>query len=59
MVKRCCMSGEMKRKRMSIYLLALQKGSLLKEELLRHKQRTEQEERDRLAAEAARARKSA
>jgi nucleoid-associated protein YgaU len=40
------------------YLLAMQKGSLLKDELLRHKQRKEQEEREereRIAAEAARA----
>ena len=37
------------------YLLALQKGSLLKDELLRYKQRKEQEERERAAAEAARA----
>ena len=37
------------------YLLALQKGSLLKDELLRYKQRKVQEERERVAAEAARA----
>ena len=37
------------------YLLALQKGSLLKDELLRHKQRKAQQERERIAAEAARA----
>lgn len=37
------------------YLLALQKGSLLKDELLRYKQRKAQEERERVAAEAARA----
>ena len=36
------------------YLLALQKGSLLKGELSRHRQRKAQEERERLAAEAAR-----
>jgi hypothetical protein len=36
------------------YLLALQKGSLLKAELLQHKQRIEQKERERIAAEAAR-----
>ena len=36
------------------YLLALQKGSLLKDELLRHRQRKEQEERERAAAEAER-----
>ena len=36
------------------YLLALQKGSLLKDELLRHRQLKMQEERERLAAEAAR-----
>jgi nucleoid-associated protein YgaU len=36
------------------YLLALQKGSLLKDELLRYKQRKAQEERERIAAEAAR-----
>jgi nucleoid-associated protein YgaU len=37
------------------YLLAMQKGALLKDELVRHRQRKEQEERERLAAEAARA----
>lgn len=37
-----------------LYLMALQKGSLLKSELLRHKQRKAQEERERLVAEAAR-----
>lgn len=37
------------------YLLALQKGSLLKDELLHYRQRKEQEERERAAAEAARA----
>jgi nucleoid-associated protein YgaU len=36
------------------YLLALQKGSLLKDELLRRKQRKDQEEREKLAAETAR-----
>lgn len=36
------------------YLLALQKGSLLKDELMRHRQRKAQEERERIAAEAAR-----
>ena len=36
------------------YLLALQKGSLLKDELSRHRQRKAQEERERIAAEAAR-----
>lgn len=36
------------------YLLALQKGALLKGELLRHRQRKANEERERLAAEAAR-----
>jgi nucleoid-associated protein YgaU len=36
------------------YLLALQKGSLLKDELLRNRQLKMQEERERLAAEAAR-----
>jgi len=36
------------------YLLALQKGSLLKDELLRHRQLKMQEERERVAAEAAR-----
>jgi nucleoid-associated protein YgaU len=36
------------------YLLALQKGALLKDGLLRHKQRKAQEERERIAAEAAR-----
>ena len=39
------------------YLLALQKGSLLKDELLRRKQRKAQEERERLAAETARVEK--
>jgi nucleoid-associated protein YgaU len=39
------------------YLLALQKGSLLKDELLRLKQRKAQEERERIAAEAARVEK--
>jgi len=37
------------------YLLALQKGSLLNEELMRHRQRKAQEERERIAAEAERA----
>jgi len=37
------------------YLLALQKGSLLKDELLRYKQRKAQEEQRRIAAETARA----
>jgi nucleoid-associated protein YgaU len=36
------------------YLLALQKGTLLRDELLRLKVRKEQEERQRIAAEAAR-----
>jgi nucleoid-associated protein YgaU len=36
------------------YLLALQKGSLLKDELLRYRQRKAQEEREKIAAEAAR-----
>jgi len=36
------------------YLLALQKGSLLKSELVQHKQRKAQEERERIAAESAR-----
>ena len=36
------------------YLLVLQKGSLLKEEIVRNRQRTEQKERERLAEEAAR-----
>jgi nucleoid-associated protein YgaU len=36
------------------YLLVLQKGSLLKEEIVRNTQRTEQKERERLAAEVAR-----
>lgn len=36
------------------YLLALQKGSLLKDELMRHRQRMAQEERERIAAEAER-----
>jgi nucleoid-associated protein YgaU len=36
------------------YLLALQKGSLLKSELARHRQRKAQEERERIAAESAR-----
>lgn len=36
------------------YLLALQKGALLKDELLRRKQRKAQEERERIAAEATR-----
>ena len=36
------------------YLLALQKGSLLKSELLLHKQREAEAERERIAAEAAR-----
>jgi hypothetical protein len=36
------------------YLLVLQKGALLKNELLWHRQRKAQEERDRIAAEAAR-----
>ena len=36
------------------YLLALQKGSLLKDELVRYKQRKALEERERIAAEAAR-----
>jgi len=36
------------------YLLVLQKGALLKDELSRHRQRKAQEERDRIAAEAAR-----
>lgn len=39
----------------TFYLLALQKGSLLKDELLRYRQRKAQEERERIAAEAARA----
>jgi len=38
----------------TFYLMALQKGSLLKDELLRYKQRKEQEERERAAAETAR-----
>jgi nucleoid-associated protein YgaU len=37
------------------YLLALQKGTLLKDEIIRFKQRRAQEERKRIAAEAARA----
>jgi nucleoid-associated protein YgaU len=37
-----------------LYLLALQKGTLLRDELLRLKVRKEQEERKRIAAEAAR-----
>jgi LysM domain len=37
------------------YLLALQKGTLLKDEISRYKQRKAQEERERAAAEAARA----
>jgi nucleoid-associated protein YgaU len=36
------------------YLMALQKGSLLKDELVRRTQRKEQEEREKLAAETAR-----
>jgi hypothetical protein len=36
------------------YLMVLQKGSLLKEELLQNRQRTEQKEREGIAAEAAR-----
>jgi nucleoid-associated protein YgaU len=36
------------------YLLALQKGTLLRDELVRHRQRKAQEERERAAAEAAR-----
>jgi hypothetical protein len=39
----------------AFYLLVLQKGSLLKEELLLNAQRIEQKERERIAAEAARA----
>jgi len=38
----------------TFYLMALQKGSLLKDELLRYKQRKAQEERERAAAETAR-----
>jgi hypothetical protein len=39
----------------TFYLMTLQKGELLKGELLKRKQRLEQEERQRIAAEAARA----
>ena len=39
----------------TLYLLALQKGALLKEELLRHRQRLDEEQRQKAAAEAARA----
>lgn len=38
----------------AFYLLALQKGDLLKEELVRYRQRKAQEERERAAKEAAR-----